>query len=77
MNIRSDKYIGWIYSQIVFGFLTFLLSILIFIFHILLFYIVNQRNKFEKTKKNYISKSNYIIALSNVVCWAPLSVLCK
>lgn len=34
-------------------------------------------NREGQTKKKNLSKSIYILTLSNLICWLPISVLCR
>lgn len=75
---QSEKY--WLVSFILFGLIPFLLSLFIMIFNLFAIRTTRDILSSEKSvKKNKIiqfSKINFIIPVSNIISWIPISTLC-
>lgn len=79
--IKDDQSDGWLYSFTIFGILLFISSLLCLSIYLKI--TINLRRDLKRTKfresgrvKN-ISFSVCIISISNALCWAPISILCK
>lgn len=76
--IRSSKDEGWIYSLSVFTAPNLLIIIFIMFFYSMIIWKVHQRDDLLKNKinsKNKVSKSIYLIIITNILCWIPISIL--
>lgn len=80
MHINKSKEVKSIISFFVFGVLIFLLSLTISLFYFKILKIIRKSKK--KMGKNIsldrnVSKSIYLIIITNLICWFPISILGK